>query len=239
LLGVALVVVTSDLEWLALCDHLRISNPSKYIFGEYFEIDHSTIDSLKIVIAKVGWGKISSASATQYAIDRWKPFAVLNIGTCGGLASRVQLHDIVLATSTCIYDLHVEIGDPVAEHAFYTTILDIGWLSTELSFPVVLGGILTADSDLMCSKVPYLLSNFPDAVAADWESGAIAFVVSRNRIPCVILRYVSDLVYPTHGDVYGDNQKVFVERVRIAMSCLASTLQSLLGKIAERNGQAL
>jgi nucleoside phosphorylase len=31
-----------------------------------------------------GWGKVAAAGSTQYAIDRWAPARLINLGTCGG-----------------------------------------------------------------------------------------------------------------------------------------------------------
>ena len=41
-------------------------------------------------------------------------------------------------------------------------------------------------------------------MAADWESGAIAWTAARNGVPCLILRAVSDLVDSLGGEVYDD-----------------------------------
>ncbi len=44
------------------------------------------------------------------------------------------------------------------------------------------------------------------ALAADWESAAIAWTAHRNDTPLIILRAVSDLVSETGGELYnGEN----------------------------------
>ena len=40
------------------------------------------------------------------------------------------------------------------------------------------------------------------AVAADWESGSIAWTARRNNTACVILRGVSDIVSQKGGEIY-------------------------------------
>jgi len=42
-----------------------------------------------------------------------------------------------------------------------------------------------------------------NARVGDWESGAIAYVASRNQIPLLILRGVTDLVSSAGGEAYG------------------------------------
>jgi len=64
-------------------------------------------------------------------------------------------------------------------------------------------------------------------VAADWESGAIAWVAQRNRVRCLILRGVTDLVGPNGGEAYG-NLELFQSRTREVMQTLIGQLPDWL-----------
>ena len=68
-----------------------------------------------------------------------------------------------------------------------------------------------------------------DAIAGDWESGAIAWVANRNKTNCFILRTVSDLVNTESGEVYG-NLKPFQERTADIMRELMSSLPDWIRK---------
>jgi len=59
------------------------------------------------------------------------------------------------------------------------------------------------------------------AVAADWESGAIAWTAARNSMPCLILRAVSDLVDPAGGEVYDDYAEFERRSLEIMRALLA------------------
>ena len=61
------------------------------------------------------------------------------------------------------------------------------------------------------------------AVAADWESAALAWVAQKNDARLLILRAVSDLVSETGGEVY-DNIALFKERTKGIMSLLIDQL---------------
>jgi adenosylhomocysteine nucleosidase len=63
------------------------------------------------------------------------------------------------------------------------------------------------------------------AVAADWESGPIAWVANKNRVRCLILRGVSDLVGGDGGEAYG-KLELFQQRT-------AEIMQRLLGQLGE------
>ena len=60
--------------------------------------------------------------------------------------------------------------------------------------------------------------------AADWESGAIAWVAERNGVKCTILRGVTDVVSPAGGEIYDDGALGFDERAKGIMKTLVDSL---------------
>ena len=68
------------------------------------------------------------------------------------------------------------------------------------------------------------------AVAADWESGAIAWVAKRNGVRTLILRGVTDLVGADGGEAYGDYE-LFVQRTNGIMKKLFDQLPKWLSAI--------
>jgi adenosylhomocysteine nucleosidase len=150
-----------------------------------------------------GWGKISAAASTQYAIDRWKPELLVNLGTCGGLRGQIERGEIVLVERTLVYDIYEQMGDPVDHIAHYTTSIDLSWLGEDRPRDVRSGLLVSGDRDLVPQELAQLQERF-GAMAGDWESGAIAWVAGRNHVRCLILRGVTDLVDAGGGEVYGD-----------------------------------
>ncbi len=66
------------------------------------------------------------------------------------------------------------------------------------------------------------------AMAADWESGSIAWVCARNGVKCLILRGVTDLVREEGGEAYGD-YGLFVEKTREMMRGLVKVVEEWIG----------
>ena len=89
-----------------------------------------------------------------------------------------------------------------------------------------MGSWYLADRDIVSAEIPDLIRKY-GAVAADWESGAIAWVARRNRARLLILRGVSDLVSAAGGEAYGDYE-LFVARTREIMSQLFEALPQWL-----------
>ena len=80
---------------------------------------------------------------------------------------------------------------------------------------MVRGLLVSADRDILAGDIPGLVEKY-GAVAADWESGAIAWVAQKNGLRCLILRGVTDLVGATGGEAYG-NIQVFHENTKTVM----------------------
>jgi adenosylhomocysteine nucleosidase len=187
----------------------------------------------QVVIFHTGWGKVAAASSTQYVIDAWSPDLIVNLGTCGGFDGAVQRRDVILVNCTIVYDIVDRIGDPKESIAKYVTNLDLTWLGERYSQKVIKGPMLTADRDLAPSEVGDLRSSF-GAVAADWESGSIAYVAIRNKRRCLILRGVSDLVSQDGGEAYGKDGAFYRTEAQAVMSELMTYLPSWLQLAAIR-----
>jgi hypothetical protein len=70
------------------------------------------------------------------------------------------------------------------------------------------------------------------AAAADWESGAIAWVAQRCGVRCLILRGVTDLVDSSGGEAYGEIE-VFHSGTRRVMENLIHHLPAWLNALCE------
>ena len=171
-------------------------------------------------------GRVSAAATTQYAIDRWKPDLLVNLGTCGGFEGRIRQGDIILVERTVIYDILEQMTDAEAAIRHYSTDLDLGWLGNSTPMPVTRGPLVSGDRDIVSSEIPGLVARY-GAVAADWESGAIAWVARRNQVRLLILRGVSDIVGAAGGEAYGDYE-LFVSRTAEIMSRLFGVLPQWL-----------
>ena len=156
-----------------------------------------------IVFLHGGWGKVAAAGSTQYAIDRWQPKRIINLGTCGGFSGHVERGTLILAQKTIIYDIIEQMKGAAQAIEKYSVDFDLSWIPDPPPQPVQVGTLLSADRDILAGDIPVLVEKYQAAVA-DWESGAIAWVCSRNNVPCLILRGVSDLVDVQTGEAYGD-----------------------------------
>ncbi|NOZ06726.1 MAG: 5'-methylthioadenosine/S-adenosylhomocysteine nucleosidase [Chloroflexi bacterium] len=218
------VIVSANIEWQAIRRIFPNVARQRSPYGQWFTIDLDTGGHEEpVLFFHGGWGKIAAAASAQYAIDRWSPALIVNIGTCGGFAGEVEKGTIILVERTIVYDIVEQMGDYDEHIAHYTTDLDLSWLDDAYPQEVYRTLLVSGDRDLLVEDIPRLKTQF-GAVAGDWESGAIAWVAARNGVRCLILRGVSDLVGSDGGEAYEGNIQVFAENAAVILERLVHYL---------------
>jgi adenosylhomocysteine nucleosidase len=211
-----LILISANAEWRTMKTLFPQANFQVSPFGEWFEAPAG-------IFFHGGWGKISAAATAQYAIDHFQPDLLVNLGTCGGFEGRIESGTVILVEKTIVYDIIEQMTDPDEAIGAYATELDLSWLPPGPAPAGVQHGLLVSgDRDIVVEDIPMLIRRF-GAVAADWESGAIAWVANKNRVRCLILRGVSDLVGANGGEAYG-NFALFQQRTDEIMKRLVSQL---------------
>jgi adenosylhomocysteine nucleosidase len=223
------VLVSADTEWKALLPLVPGAQVASSPFGQWFVHEVGAAGRRhSVLFFHGGWGKIAAAGSMQYAIDRWKPELVVNLGTCGGFRGFIEKGEVVLVDKTVVYDIVEQMGDSAEAIAFYVTDIDLAWAGPALPTGVRRGPLVSADRDLRAAEVEGLHQKY-GAVAGDWESGALAWVAHRNRVPVLILRGVSDLVGIEGGEAYA-NLSAFEAGARVVMKRLFDDLPSWLDR---------
>lgn len=217
-----IILISANAEWKAVKEFLQQGNLIKFPYGEVFDY---TLRNYPVTLFQTGWGKTASAGAMQYVIDKKDPDIIINLGTCGGIGEIVSLNETILVEKTIQYDILDLMGSSNTQQSYYTSDLDLSWLPEPFPHPARKGILASADSDLEPDKIPMLKSL--GAIAADWESGALAWVAQKNHKRLLILRKVSDLVNEHSGEAYG-NPALYEERTREIMRQLLEQLPDWL-----------
>ncbi len=226
----AAVLISANAEWSVVKTLYPGAAIETSPLGEFFvlEVLLSTGARVPVLVFHGGWGKVAAAASTQYVIDKWDPALVINLGTCGGFEGSVQVFDIILVTRTVIYDIVERMGNAAEAITDYTSDIDLSWLSGQDPSGVRRGVLVSADQDLDPAAMDRLKKDY-GAVAADWESGAIAFTARKAGKKVLIVRGVTDLVGPQGSEAYG-NLGVFQSRSRIVMKKLFDGLSPWLDR---------
>ena len=227
-----ITLISANAEWRVVKELFPDLKLQQSPFGELATISVATRHPTPVTLFHGGWGKISAAASAQYAIDRFHPDLLINLGTCGGFAGRIETGTIILVERTLVYDILEQMGDGDEAIEHYAVDVDLSWMGERGGWSVegVRRGLLvSADRDIVIEDIPMLIEKY-GAVAADWESGAIAWVAKKNGTRLLILRGVTDLVGADGGEAYG-NIELFHTRTKTMMKKLFEQLPGWLERI--------
>jgi adenosylhomocysteine nucleosidase len=218
------VLISANAEWRSVKSFFPKALIQNYSLGEWLETTLVSPNSFPVTFFHGGWGKISAAATAQYVIDHFQPDLLVNLGTCGGFEGRIKTGTLILVEKTIVYDIIEQMGDADEAIEHYSTEIDLSWLDKNRPASAVRGLMVSGDRDIVVEDIPMLIEKY-GAVAADWESGPIAWVANKNRVRCLILRGVSDLVGGDGGEAYG-KLELFQQRT-------AEIMQRLVGQLPE------
>lgn len=155
-----------------------------------------------ISVAQCGIGKVNAALRTWQLIEALKPDMVINSGVAGGLDEKMKIGDILVADRITYHDVWCGPGTITGQAdgcpLYFSpreTELDVlknmpGSQDKRMKFGLLCSG------DIFISKpeeVSIIKSKFPDAMACDMESAAIAQACMKRNVPFVVIRVMSDM----------------------------------------------
>ena len=162
------------------------------------------IDGNSVVIMKSGIGKVNAALAAAEMIKQFAPDLVINTGVAGGTGSLAKVLDVVVGERVAYHDVwcgpETQLGRAADAPQFFVP--DPELLALEALAPDDrLHHGLIASGDIFVSRpddLRRILELYPDVMAVDMESAAIAHTCHKLNTPFISLRVVSDT--PGHED---------------------------------------
>lgn len=149
----------------------------------------------EVVAMQCGIGKVNAAVGALTMIENFHPSLVINSGVAGGTGHGACQGDVILASEIAYHDCWcgpgTEPGQAAGCPTRFVCPLDAEKTAAELGAHT---GLL-ASGDIFVSRpedVSRILAMYPEAVAVDMESAAIAQVCHIKGIPMICLRIVSD-----------------------------------------------
>lgn len=152
-----------------------------------------TIAGREIIAVQSGIGKVNAAIATLTLIDTFHPALVINTGVAGGTGAAKVL-DVVIPSGIGYHDVWCGPDTEWGQAAGCPRLFECP-LPPEMVDAVGARRGVLASGDIFVSKpaeVAHILDLYPDAVAVDMESAAIAQVCHLKSVPFVAIRVISD-----------------------------------------------
>ncbi len=162
-----------------------------------FEFHTGTLAGHDVVAVKCGIGKVNAAIGTLTLIENFQPQLIVNSGVAGGTgvgSPRAEVLDVILATRIAYHDVWCGPGTEPGVMARCPQFFECP-LNSEVREALGAKEGLLASGDIFVDKVEDLrriLALYPEAMAVDMESAAIAHTCHLKEVPFVCLRVVSD-----------------------------------------------
>lgn len=163
-------------------------------------------------LIETGIGKVHAALATQRAIELYHPKLLVNVGVSGGLYAGAQVCDLCLSTAYRYHDVWCGEGNERGQvqgmpAQFSADVTAVETMAKQLHIPLHQGLLLCGDTFIPDAEhLRAFAQQYPDLVAVDMESAAIAQTAYLYQTPLVSIRIVSDtpLTSQDHGKQYAD-----------------------------------
>lgn len=157
------------------------------------------IGSIQIILIQCGIGKVNAAMCSTLLIDRFNPDLVISTGVAGGIDSCLDVMDVVVSNQTVYHDMWCGPGEVwgavqgLAER--FDSDKEVVEVALSLKTDVQIRKGLICTGDIFVTKSEdkdRIKSLFPEALAVDMESCAIAQVCYLRKVPFVSFRIISD-----------------------------------------------
>lgn len=188
------IIVAMDKELALLRPHLEGESTLETNGFTYY---CGRMGGRDVVVGKCGIGKVNAAIGALSLVDTFHPSMVINTGVAGGTGAGnppAEVLDLVLASEIAYHDVWCGPGTERGQAAGYPARFECP-LPADIRAALGAKGGLLASGDIFVddpSDLKRILSLYPEAVAVDMESAAIAQVCALKDVPFVCLRVVSD-----------------------------------------------
>ncbi|CZQ85894.1 5'-methylthioadenosine/adenosylhomocysteine nucleosidase [Trichococcus collinsii] len=185
-------------------NRILLENMTEKIEEVHFHLafTRGKIENQDVVLVQSGIGKVNSAIATAFIIDRYRPDFVINTGSAGGLNAALHVGDVVVADKVAYHDVDAtafgySVGQVPQMPHYYTAdkkiVEKITRAAEKVGLHAVQGTIVSSDSFIASeSGTNRIKEHFPDAYATEMEGASIAQACYVLGTPFAIIRAISD-----------------------------------------------
>lgn len=164
-----------------------------------FRFLQGKIGNQEVVLMQSGIGKVCAAAGTVEMITHYSPDCILNTGVAGGIDASLRVMDIVVGAEVAYHDVWCgegnEKGQVQGMPARFGCDKNLYEAALSVRCDVALQSGLICSGDRFITdrqELESIKKNFPDGLAVDMESGAIAQICYMYQVPFLSCRVISD-----------------------------------------------
>lgn len=167
------------------------SGPQEFLVG--------TLGESKVVLLQCGIGKTNAATGVTNLIMTFHPDCVISTGVAGGIDTRLDVMDVVIGKEVCYHDVYCgddcDPGQVQGLPRLFKGDERLVELASTLKTDVhIVSGLICSGDQFITNRdeLDVIKGKYPQGLAVDMESGAIAQVCHLWNIPFLSFRIISD-----------------------------------------------
>ena len=195
------IIVAMHKELELLLPLLQNSEESRMSGCEFYR---GKVGRHDVIAMQCGIGKVNAAIGTLTLVNSFLPDFVINSGVAGGADKSISVMDVVAGARVAYHDVwcgpESELGQVQGLPLYFEgarRLLDLVPDREGIHKGLICSGDQFIDT---LDAVSRIKGNFPEALAVDMESGAIAQVCHLNKVPFLALRVISDSPGASHDN---------------------------------------
>lgn len=195
-----------------------------------FEFHRGKVGRHDVMVMQCGIGKVNAAMGALMLVNNFSPNYVINTGVAGGADKSVNVMDMVAGARVAYHDVwcgpESELGQVQGLPLYFEgaeRLLELLPERDDIHKGLICSGDQFIDT---IEQVERIKGIFPEALAVDMESGAIAQVCYLNKVPFLALRVISDSPGASH-----DNTRQYLDFWNDAPQETFLQLQDMINKL--------
>lgn len=188
-----------------------------------FRYVEGTLGGNRVILTQCGIGKVNAAVGTAELIRRFAPDCVVSTGVAGGIDACLKVTDVVVSERIVYHDVWCGEGNAYGQvqslpafYKGYAPLLQhaLSLNDTGLESRIHSGLLCTGDQFITNrAELDVIKRRFPEGLAVDMESAAIAQTCHLYAVPFLSFRIVSDTPgVDDHAAQYADFWGTMAER---------------------------
>ena len=163
--------------------------------------DTGKLGTNQIQLWQCGIGKVNAAIGTMRLVEEFHPDAIISTGLAGGIDTQLEVMDVVAGAQTVYHDVWCGMGCELGQVQGQPTRFEADRYLLKATQNVLcepgerlLSGLICTGDQFITDheKQQAIKKNFPDGLACDMESAAIAHTCHLLEVPFLSLRVISD-----------------------------------------------
>ena len=175
-----------------------LENKKEHTEGVY-QYTEGSIEGNTIILTQCGIGKVNAAAGAVELIRTYQPECIISTGVAGGIDKCLKVMDVVASRQIVYHDVWCGEGNAYGQVQGFPTFFEGNSVLFNCAMSLdtdtaIHGGLICSGDKFITDRkeLDEIKGNFPEGLAVDMESGAIAQVCYIYKVPFISFRIISD-----------------------------------------------